>query len=172
MKGSAVTSPRDVAVNRTPLPGIGLRLEFVTDDGRRVGVIHRQKGGLELFISHQDNPDLTAASVELTTGEAVTLTELFGGSTFSHELSHLQQAAAGIAVDWLPIEADTLFVDHPLGDTQLRTRTGVSIVAVIRDGTAIPSPTPAFVFAASDVVVAVGTADGLAAADVILRSRA
>ena len=62
--------------------------------------------------------------------------------------------------------------DRPLGDTELRTRTSVSIVAVIRDGTAIPSPTPMFVFAAGDVVVAVGTVEGLAAATEILRSEA
>ena len=167
-----MTTPRDVQVERTPLPGIGLRLEFVTGDGRRVGVIHRQRGGVELFISHPDKPDLTLTSVDLTAGEAATLTELFGGSVFSHELSHLREAAAAVVVDWLPIETGSRFVDRPLGDTELRTRTGVSIVAVIRNGTAIPSPRPEFEFAAGDVVVAVGTADGLAAASEILRSEA
>jgi TrkA domain protein len=165
-----MTRQNDVKVQRTPLPGIGLRLEIATGDGRRVGVIHRQRGGVELFISHLDKPDLTAISVDLTASEASTLTELFGGSVFSHELAHLRAAAAAIVVDWLPIEAESRFVDRPLGDTELRTRTGVSIVAVIRNGTAIPSPTPTFVFAAADVVVAVGTVDGLAAATAILRS--
>lgn len=167
-----MTVPREVEVERTPLPGVGLRLEFVAENGQRVGVIRRQQGGLELFVCHHDEPDLTAASVELTASEAATLTELFGGSTFSHELSHLQQAAAGIAVDWIPIEAGSRYVDRPLGETQLRTRTGVSVVAVIRDSVAIPSPTPAFGFAAGDVVVTVGTVDGLAAAGDILRAEA
>ena len=165
-----MTIPGEVIVERTPLPGIGLRLEFTIGDGRRVGVIHRQQGGVELFISHPDQPDLTSTSVELTAGEAATLTELFGGSVFSHELSHLREAAAAVVVDWLPIETGSRFAGRPLGDTELRTRTSVSIVAVIRDGTPIPSPTPKFVFAAGDVVVAVGTADGLAAATAILRS--
>jgi len=167
-----MTTPRDLKVERTPLPGIGLRLEFVVGDGRRVGVIHRQRGGVELFISHPNKPDLTATSVDLTASEAATLTELFGGSVFSHELSHLREAASAVVVDWLPIETGSRFVDRPLGDTELRTRTSVSIVAVIRDGTAIPSPTPMFVFAAGDVVVAVGTVEGLAAATEILRSEA
>ena len=147
-----------------------MRVEFVTDDGRRVGVVHLQRGGLVLYIGDEDDPDLTTASVELAGAETATLTEMIGGSSFSHELSHLQTAAAGIAVDWLPIEAGSSFVDQPLGNTKLRTRSGVSIVAVIRDGTAIPSPAPDFVLVAGDVVVAVGTVDGLAAADEILRS--
>lgn len=167
-----MSTPHEVTVDRTPLPGIGLRLDFVTDDGSRVGVIHRQQGGLELFISHSDDPDLTAASLELTASETATLSELFGGSAFSHELSHLQEAAGGIAVDWLPIEAGTRYADRRLGDTHLRAQTGVSVVAVIRKGAAIPSPTPEFAFAAGDVVVAVGTIDGLAAATLILQSEA
>ncbi|MDH3308351.1 MAG: potassium transporter TrkA, partial [Acidimicrobiia bacterium] len=156
-------------VARTPLPGVGLRLEFTTAAGRRLGVIRDQRGGLELFISHDDLSDLAAVSAELTTGEAAALTDLLGGTTFAHEVSHLQQAAAGIAVDWLPIEAGSPYVDRPLGDSRLRTRTGVSVVAVIREGTAIPSPTPAFVFSEGDVVVAVGTVNGLESASEILR---
>ena len=167
-----MSTPHEVTVVRTPLPGIGLRLEFSTADGPRVGVIRRQTGGLELFISHSDNPDLTAASLDLTVTEAATRSELFGGSAFSHELSHLQEAAGGIAVDWLPIEAGTRYVERRLGDTELRAQTGVSVVTVIRGGAAIPSPGPEFVFNAGDVVVAVGTVDALADAALILQSEA
>ncbi len=162
-------TPRDIPVDRTPLPGVGLRLELMAADGNRLGVIHLQQGGIELFISRSDDPDLAAASVTLTPREAATLIELFGGSSFSHELSHLQEAAAGVAVDWLTIEHGEPYVARSLGDTRLRTRTGVSIVAVVRDGSVEPSPTPQFVFAAGDVLVAVGTADGLARAGALIR---
>ena len=165
-----MNSPQDVKVERTPLPGVGLRLEFVAGGGRRVGVVRRQHGQIDLFVSHPDDSDLTALSVELTAAEAHTLTELLGGSSFSQALSHLQEAAEGIVVDWLPIEPGTPFVDHPLGDTQLRTKTGVSVVAVIRAGAPIPSPTPAFIFGEGDVLVTVGTVEGLTAAASILAS--
>ncbi len=167
-----MTQPHEIRVERTPLPGVGLRLEFVTQEGRRIGVVLLQKGGIELFVSHEHDPDLAAASLALTTGEAATLTELLGGSVFSHELSHLQRAAADIAVDWLTIEAGTRFVGRSLGDTQLRTMTGVSVVAVVRTGAAIPSPSPTFEFEEGDVVVAVGTAEGLAAAAEFFKSGA
>jgi TrkA domain protein len=165
-----MNSPQDVKVERTPLPGVGLRLEFVAAGGRRVGVVHRQHGQIDLFVSHPDDSDLTALTVELTAAEAHTLTELLGGSSFSQELSHLQEAAEGIVVDWLPIEPGTPFVGRPLGDTQLRTKTGVSVVAVIREGAPIPSPIPMFMFAEGDVLVTVGTIEGLTAAASILAS--
>ena len=52
-------------------------------------------------------------------------------------------------------------VGRPLGDTRIRTRTGASIVAVLRDGQVVPSPDPSFVFATGDVVVVVGTRKAL-----------
>lgn len=165
-----MSTPKGAQVVQTPLPGIGLRLEFVTAEGQRVGVVQRQQGDLELFISHADDPDLAATSLSLTENEVATLTGLLGGSAFSHELSHLQEAAGGIAVDWLPIEARTRYAERRLGDTHLRAHTGVSVVAVIRKGSVIPSPSPEFTFTAGDVIVAVGTAEGLAEAALILQS--
>jgi TrkA domain protein len=43
----------------------------------------------------------------------------------------------------------------------IRTRNGVSIVAVIRNARTIPSPEAEFVLSAGDVAVAVGTPAGI-----------
>ena len=48
-----------------------------------------------------------------------------------------------------------------LGDTKARTRTSVSIVAIVRDGDVIPSPRPDNGLEAGDSIVAVGTRAGL-----------
>jgi hypothetical protein len=37
-------------VSETPLPGIGVRYEFVTEDGARLGVIHHRTGVRELVL--------------------------------------------------------------------------------------------------------------------------
>ena len=50
-----------------------------------------------------------------------------------------------------------------------RTRTGSSIVAVIRDGQSVPAPGPEFDLLAGDVIVAVGTVDGLASMRGLIR---
>ncbi|WP_308207773.1 cation:proton antiporter regulatory subunit [Actinomadura madurae] len=57
---------------------------------------------------------------------------------------------------------------RPLGDTRSRTRTGASIVAVVREGQVIASPRPDFVFHAGDIIVVVGTGEGTAAVAQIL----
>jgi TrkA domain protein len=44
-----------------------------------------------------------------------------------------------------------------------RTRTGASIVAIVREDQVLPSPGPAEILRSGDVLVVIGTEDGLAA---------
>ncbi len=53
------------------------------------------------------------------------------------------------------------FVDRPLGDTKARTRTGASIVAIVRDEEVLASPKPDQVLHARDVLVVIGTEQGI-----------
>jgi TrkA domain protein len=69
--------------------------------------------------------------------------------------------AAGLLTEQISIPAGSRFVGRVLGDTKARTRTSASIVAVLRDAQVIASPGPEFVFQAGDVVVVVGTRQGL-----------
>jgi TrkA domain protein len=66
------------------------------------------------------------------------------------------------------VQEGSPFDGRPLGDTAMRTRTGVSLVAVMRAGQVHPSPGPEFTLAAGDLLVAVGTSEGLAEAATIL----
>ena len=62
---------------------------------------------------------------------------------------------------WLvPVAAGSPYEGCSLGDTRARTRTGASIVAVVRDRNVVASPRPDFVFEAGDIVLAIGTAEG------------
>ena len=54
------------------------------------------------------------------------------------------------------------FVDRPLGETHARTRTGASIVAIVRDEDVLASPGPAEVLLAGDVLIVIGTEEGIA----------
>lgn len=155
-------------VEITPLPGIGSRQDFVTVNGRRIGVITHRDGRFELIVSGPDDPDACQASVPLTNEEAAALANLLGAPQLVSHLAGQHAEVAGIATRQLPLPPGSPFAGRQLGDTAMRTRTGVSVVAVVRSGTAHPSPGPEFVLAAGDLLVTVGTASGLAAAADIL----
>ena len=67
------------------------------------------------------------------------------------------------------IDAESPAAGATIGDGMYRTRTGSSIVAIIRDGESIPAPGPEFSMVAGDVIVAVGTVDGLTAMRDLIR---
>jgi len=146
---------------------VGVRFDFLTEDGQRVGVVHHRGGRREVFVCPPDDPDTATVSIELTDDDAHTLAEVLGVSTVIAAMSQIQQVE-GLAMDWLPIHATSPYASKTIGDGRIRTRTGVSVVAVIRGTEHFPSPGPDFVFQSGDTVVVVGTVDGIEAVKSIL----
>lgn len=150
-----------VRVEQTALPGIGVRHDLVTASGRRLGVVSHRSGRRDLVLYDRDDPDAATATVPLTDDEAEALADILGASLMLGQLSGLRQQAAGLLTEQVAIPAGSPFVGRALGDTKARTRTGASIVAVLREREVIASPGPSFRFEAGDVVVMVGTRKGL-----------
>lgn len=162
-----------VRVEKSELPGIGVRHDLITARGRRIGVVNFRDGHRELTIFNIDDPDSCVVSIPITDPEASTLAELLGASVVLSKLTDLTDTATGLFSEHLLLPSDSVYAGRPLGDTKARTRTGVSIVAVVRDKEVIPSPTPDFRMAAGDALIAVGTRSGLdSLADLIVSSSA
>ena len=159
-----------VNVEVTPLPGIGTRQDFVARNGRRIGVITYRDGRFELIVSREDDPDACTASIPLTPDEAGALANLLGAPQLVSQLQKENEQLSGVHTKQLPLVPGSPYDGRTLGDTALRTRTAVSVVAVVRAGTVHPSPRPDFMLGGGDALITVGTAEGLAkAADVLDR---
>lgn len=150
-------------VERTGLPGIGLQHVFTTARGRRVGVVSHRGGRRDLVVYDREDPDTAAVTVVLSAEEADVLADLLGLSRVVERLAELERQIDGLASEQIPIGAGSPYDGGTLGATRARSRTGASIVAVVRDREVIASPRPDFRFLAGDVVVAVGDAEGTAA---------
>lgn len=148
-------------IHETPLPGVGIRYDFSTRDGRQMGVVNHHTGRHELVIYDRDDPDACREVINFSEEEAETIASLFGSTRITGPLNDLQQRIEGLTIDWIEIRGGTPFVNRPMGDTQARTLTKCSIVAVVRRDVAHPSPGPDFVFEANDIVVAAGTPNGI-----------
>jgi len=159
-----------VNVEVTPLPGIGTRQDFVARSGRRIGVITYRDGHFDLIVSKHDDPDSCVASIPLTVEESGALANLLGAPQLVALLEEQNREVAGVSTRQLPLAPNSPYDGRTLGDTALRTRTAVSVVAVVRAGTVHPSPRPDFVFRGSDLLITVGTAEGLAKAVDVLEN--
>lgn len=155
-------------VEEVKLPGVGLRRDFACLNGKRVGVLSKKTGERQLIVYDDEDPDSVKVNVEMDAEEASVLAELLGAPRVIERLSRLREQIEGLATAGITIAPESPFVERTLGDAEIRTRTGVSIVAVVRrDGVEL-SPRPDFGFQAGDKVIVVGTDDGVKAADAIL----
>lgn len=149
-------------VSETPLPGVGVRHEFLTAGGERVAVLTHRTGRREIAVYDRADPDACSAVLHLSQDDTRTLAELLGASPVHEAVAAVQQRVEGLAIDWVTVPASSRFVGATIAEGAFRTRTGASIVAVVRGGTTVPAPGPDHGFEAGDVVVAVGTPEGLA----------
>jgi TrkA domain protein len=147
-------------IQETNLPGVGLRHDFTTKAGRQLGVVTHRTGRRDLLVYDRQDPDACQEVIQLTDDEADALADLLGAARLVEHLAGLQRIE-GLAIDWLPIRPDSPFAGRTIADTQARSRTGVSIVAILRNDGAIPAPAPDAGLEPGDTLVVVGTAQGI-----------
>lgn len=148
-------------LEETRLPGIGKRMEFFTDDDRRMGVVQHHTGRREVFVCQPDDPDTTDMVVTLSEDDAHSLVEALGVVSITEDTSDRSYEVEGLIFEWLDVEAGSPVADRSIGQSRIRTRTGASVVAVIRQPRAVPAPEPDFVVHAGDTLMVAGTAEGI-----------
>jgi TrkA domain protein len=134
------------------LPGIGRRYEMTGTNGGRIIVIithsgHRTVHGLDPGADQ-------ASAVELTDRQARTLGAILGGAFFKPAVVEELEAVFGnLLIDWVTLEEASPGAGKTIGELQIRRRTGVTIVAIVRDSQAITAPEPSDTLRAGDRLI-------------------
>ncbi|MEE6309092.1 TrkA C-terminal domain-containing protein [Plantactinospora veratri] len=151
-----------MTMERIGLPGVGISHVLTTWEGNRLGIVSHLDGRQVLVLYDQAEPERALGTVTLRPAEARSVADVLHGTVTMDHVADLVEPLGGVQAVRIRIRAGSTYVDRPLGETRARTRTGASIVAVVRGEEVSASPGPDFVFRAGDVVVAVGHDDGLA----------
>jgi TrkA domain protein len=155
-------------VKEVLLPGVGLRYEFTSHNGERIGIVARRGGDFDVVLYGPDDPDQARPVFHLTDDEAEAVAQILGAPRIAERFTELSREVPGLETGQVHIVAGSPFVGHPLGDTRARTRTGASIVAIVRDEEVLASPGPAEMLQARDVLIVIGTEDGIAGVEQII----
>ena len=155
-------------VIETDLPGVGVRFDLETNEGRCVGVVAHQTGRRDLVIYDDQDIDRACESVKLTEDEGHTLGELLGGSPALEHLDAAVHRLEDLVISWVTIHADSPLAGLTLADSSLRGRTGAGVVALVSDSGSIPIPGGDDRLAAGVTAVVVGIPSAVNAATRLL----
>jgi TrkA domain protein len=155
-------------VTEVNLPGVGLRYEFDIAQGDRLGVVARRSGDFEVVLYGRDDPDQAYPVFRLKEDEAEALAQILGAPRIAERFADLTREVPGLRAGRAEVRRASPYADRPLGDTKARTRTGASIVAIVRDEQVLASPGPEEILRAGDVLVVIGTDDGIAGVENIV----
>lgn len=145
-----------MSINEQELPGIGRRYEIIASRGQRVVLIIHHSGRRDLYIMdrHREDPECV---VELTDDQARRIGAILGGAFFKPAVvEEIERVVGEFVVDWVTVGEDAAAVGRSIQDLQLRRRSGMSVVAIVRGKTTITGPDPSEVLAVGDRLVVVG----------------
>jgi TrkA domain protein len=144
-------------LRETRLPGVGTKYAFETDHGARVAVIQHVDGMRELYIFARADADEPRAVLQLEDDEARQLGAVLGGAYERPKIvEELEMALGELAIEWVPVPAGSPAVGHTLADCGFRARTGVTIIAILREPEPITGAQPDDVIQEGDTLVTVG----------------
>lgn len=143
----------------TPLPGIGVMRTFLTAAGDWIGVLEMPSGHRQLFLDDPSDPDARRLVAELHPDDSIVLARLLG---FDDRPGTADDTPSQL-VDWVQVPRSSPAVGQTIGELELRSRTGATIAAVLRDH-AHADVDPTFRLRADDILVLTGGQAALAAA--------
>src|SRR5918992_1358280 len=151
-------------LQETRLPGIGTKFTIRTGQGSRVAVIQHNDGRRELYFFRSVSDDEPRAVIALDDDEARGLGAVLGGAYERPKIvEDLEMALGDLLIEWIPVPDDSPAIGKSLAELAFRQKTGVTIIAILREPEPVTGAQPHDVVQAGDTLVTVGKAGQYAA---------
>lgn len=155
-------------VNETLLPGVGVRYEFHSVEGDLIGVVAHRNGEFQIVVYDAADPDQCREAFRLGPAGAEVLAQILGAPRIAERFADLSREIPGLVTGQVVVPPDGPFTGEPLGHTRARSRTGASVVAIVRGQKIINSPVPEEVIRSGDVLVVIGSEQAIGEVDRIV----
>jgi TrkA domain protein len=144
-------------LRETRLPGVGVKYAFTPDHGGRLAVILHNDGLREIyFFRHRDDEE-PCAVITLDDDEARQLGAVLGGAYERPKIvEELEMALGELTIEWVPVPDGSPAIGRTLADCAFRARTGITIIAILREPEPIAGAQPDDLIKGGDTLVTVG----------------
>jgi TrkA domain protein len=146
-------------LRETRLPGIGVKYAIPLDAGGRLAVIMHNDGRRELYFFRHARDDDPTAVIDLDDDEARQLGAVLGGAYERPKIvEELEMALGELLIEWVPVPDTSPWIGKTLAECAFRARTGITIIAILREPEPVTGAQPHDVIQQGDTLVTVGKA--------------
>jgi TrkA domain protein len=146
------------------LPGVGVKYGFRLDAGGRISLILHNDGKRELYWFRRAADDEPSAVITLDDDEARQLGVLLGGAYQRPKIvEDLEMALGELSIEWVKVPDSSPLMGKTLAEAALRAKTGITIIAILREPEPVSGAQPNDVIQQGDTLVTVGRAGQYAA---------
>jgi TrkA domain protein len=144
-------------LRETRLPGVGVKYSWATAHGGRIAVILHNEGLREIYyFRHAGDEDPTAV-IQLEDDEARQLGAVIAGAYDRPKIvEELEMAFGELAIEWVPVPDGSPAIGKTLAECGFRARTGITIIAILREPEPVAGAQPGDVIQQGDTLVTVG----------------
>jgi TrkA domain protein len=148
-----------IELRETRLPGVGVKYGFRTADGARLAVILHNDGDREIYFFRRPNDEDPQAVIRLDDEEARQLGAVLGGAYERPKIvEELEMALGELLIEWVKVPDSSPAIGRSLAECAFRARTGITIIAILREPEPVTGAQPEDVIQAGDTLVTVGKA--------------
>jgi TrkA domain protein len=145
-------------VKTSDLPGIGKSYSVATAEGARIVIVTHHQGNREIYYFKDPDQDEPELSVSFTDEEARQIGTILLGVDYQPVADErMELILKSLRVDWLKVAPESCLAGKTILDSQIRTRTGATVIAIQRGDRLIGSPDIHEVILPGDVLMSVGT---------------
>jgi TrkA domain protein len=146
-----------IELSETRLPGIGVKYGFRTAHGGRLTVIQHNEGLREIYFFRRADDDEPTAVIRLEDDEARQLGAIVGGAYERPKIvEELEMALGELTIEWIRVPDDSPAIGKSLAECAFRARTGITIIAILREPEPVTGAQPDDVIQMGDTLVTVG----------------
>ena len=159
-----------VDLRETRLPGIGTKYSLRLGSGGRLAIILHNDGRRELYFFRREADDEPRAVIDLDDDEARQLGAVIGGAYERPKIvEELEMALGELLIEWVAVPDTSPWIGKSLAECAFRAKTGITIIAILREPEPVTGAQPHDVVQRGDTLVTVGKARDYAAFRRMLR---
>jgi TrkA domain protein len=144
-------------LRETRLPGVGVKYSVATARGGRIAVILHNEGLREIYYFRHGGDEDPTAVIQLEDDEARQLGAVIAGAYDRPKIvEELEMAFGELAIEWVPVPDGSPAIGKTLADCGFRARTGITIIAILREPEPVAGAQPGDVIQKGDTLVTVG----------------